>query len=346
MLLGDDNMKFKNVNIKKEEKRMKKGLIIGIIIMALSFAIFYLGFKKIDDAEKNMEDLHTIIIKNDDKKSDKRSYVTSTKNPYKFAGYKDTTDAYYFVTDGKYLYVAYLSEIYANSITSDNPQTVKIEGTTKLTPKDVKEIAIDTYNEIFELEDAEKLTLADYNNYFGEVYLDTIEASDEEGFYFAMGVIVFAVGLVLIIVNAIRNISYKNKLKKFTQSDVDKYDKEMEDEESFYYEKSKLYLTPNYIINFGTKFSIINYKDIVWVYPYEHRTNGIKDNQSIIVKDKFGKTTTVASLALITKAKKEEFNEILNTIISKNSNMLVGYTPENISKYKEISKLNKDLGIK
>lgn len=56
MLLGN-NMKFKNSNIKKEEKRMKKGLIIGIIIMALSFVIFYLGFKKIDDAEKNIEDL-------------------------------------------------------------------------------------------------------------------------------------------------------------------------------------------------------------------------------------------------------------------------------------------------
>lgn len=56
MLLGN-NMKFKNSNIKKEEKRMKKDLIIGIIIMALSFVIFYLGFKKIDDAEKNIEDL-------------------------------------------------------------------------------------------------------------------------------------------------------------------------------------------------------------------------------------------------------------------------------------------------
>lgn len=339
-------MKFKNTNIRKEEKRMKKGLIISIIIIALSFLLFYVSIKKDENSEKNREDLHTIIIKSDDTKINKSSYIISKNNPYKFAVYDDTTDAYYFVTDGKYLYVTYLSETYAKSITSEDSKMIEIKGVTKLTPKDVKEIAIDAYNEIFELEDSEKLTLADYNNYFGEVYLDTTMTSNEGEFYFVTGFVALVLGLILLVINLIKNISYKNKLKKFTQSDIDKYDKEMEDKESFYYEKAKLYLTPNYIINFGTKFNIIDYKDIVWIYPYEHRTNGIKDNQSIIVKDKFGKSTTIASLALITKAKKEEFDEILNTIINKNSKMLVGYTSENIKKYKEMSKLNKDLGIR
>lgn len=69
--------------------------------------------------------------------------------------------------------------------------------------------------------------------------------------------------------------------------------------ESFYYDKSKLYLIPHYIINFSGKFSIIKYSDILWVYPYVHRTNGIKDTQSIIVKDKFGKNYVVANLSII-----------------------------------------------
>ena len=64
-------------------------------------------------------------------------------------------------------------------------------------------------------------------------------------------------------------------------------------------DKSKLYLTPHYIINFSGKFSIIKYSDILWVYCYEHRTNGIKDTQSIIVKDKFGKNYVVANLSII-----------------------------------------------
>ena len=113
--------------------------------------------------------------------------------------------------------------------------------------------------------------------------------------------------------------------------------------ESFYYDKSKLYLTPHYIINFSGKFSIIKYSDILWVYPYVHRTNGIKDTQSIIVKDKFGKNYVVANLSIITKAKKEEFNEIMNTIISKNDKMLVGYNSDNAKKYKDIIKLNKEM---
>ena len=69
--------------------------------------------------------------------------------------------------------------------------------------------------------------------------------------------------------------------------------------ESFYYDKSKLCLTPHYIINFSGKFSIIKYSDILWVYPYVHITNGIKDTQSIIVKDKFGKNYVVANLSII-----------------------------------------------
>ena len=51
----------------------------------------------------------------------------------------------------------------------------------------------------------------------------------------------------------------------------------------------------------------------------------------------------VANLSIITKAKKEEFNEIMNTIISKNDKMLVGYNSENAKKYKEIIKLNKEM---
>lgn len=51
----------------------------------------------------------------------------------------------------------------------------------------------------------------------------------------------------------------------------------------------------------GYKKSLKKYtdSDILWVYCYEHRTNGIKDTQSIIVKDKFGKNYVVANLSII-----------------------------------------------
>lgn len=53
---------------------------------------------------------------------------------------------------------------------------IRIEGITKCTPKDVKQLAIDAYNE--GLEDEEKITIADYDSYFGAVYLD-MTAIDE-----------------------------------------------------------------------------------------------------------------------------------------------------------------------
>lgn len=61
------------------------------------------------------------------------------------------------------------------------------------------------------------------------------------------------------------------------------------------------------------------------------------------MKDKFGKNYVVANLSIITKDTKEEFNEIMNTIISKNDKMLVDYNSENAKKYKKIIKLNKEM---
>ena len=339
-------MKFTNKNVLKEEKKIKRGMIIGIALIVVSFGLFYFGNRAMKKADNNIKDMNSIIESSDSKKDGLETYLNIKKDLYRFAVYDDTSDAYYFVTDGDYIYIVYMSVDKYKEISNDDSDSeyVKVKGVTSTTTKDVKEIAVDSYNEIFELSDGEEITMADFNNYFGSVYLDmTNDTSDAGGMEFLLGIIVFFTGLVCFLTNDRVRRGYKKSLKKYTDSDIEAIDNEMDDKESFYYDKSKLYLTPHYIINFSGKFSIIKYSDILWVYPYAHRTNGIKDTQSIIVKDKFGKNYVVANLSIITKAKKEEFNEIMNTIISKNDKMLVGYNSENAKKYKEIIKLNKEM---
>ena len=112
----------------------------------------------------------------------------------------------------------------------------------------------------------------------------------------------------------------------------------MNNPESFYYESSRLYLTPNYIVNFGFNLDIIKYDELIWMYPTERRVNGIKASKSIVLQDKYGKYHTIASIDIITKAKKEEYEEIWNTISNKNDKLLLGYNKENINKSKEITK--------
>ena len=339
-------MKFKNKNVLKEEKKIKKNIIIGIILIVVSFVMFYFGNRAMEIADNNIKDMEKIIESNDTKKDGLETYLNIKKSVYRFAVYDTTSDAYYFVTDGNYIYIAYMSVDKYKEISNSNndDEYIKVKGVTSEIPNDVKEIAVDSYNEIFELDDSEKIGIKDFNNYFGSIYLDmTNDTSDAGGMEFLIGFILFFIGFILLILNNKVRCGYKKSLKKYTDSEIENIDNEMDSEESFYYENAKLYLTPNYIINFSRGFSIIKYSDVLWIYPYVHRTNGIKDTQSIIVKDRFGKNYIIANLSIITKAKKEEFSEIMNTIISKNDKMLVGYNSENGKKYKEIIKLNKEL---
>ena len=109
---------------------------------------------------------------------------------------------------------------------------------------------------------------------------------------------------------------------------IEKLDEEMNSSNAFYYKNTHLYLTENYIINFSGMFKVISYKDVIWMYSMVYRTNGIKTKQSIKVMTKNGKTYEIAAIDVLTKAKKEIYDEIWNTIISKNNNIILGYTKE------------------
>ena len=97
--------------------------------------------------------------------------------PYKFARYKNTNDSYYIVSDNKYLYILYMNEEQANTLSIDtieqNP--LRVEGITQNIPNDVKKLAIDAYNDIMK-DGQSKLTLDDFDSYFGNIYLDLVSS--------------------------------------------------------------------------------------------------------------------------------------------------------------------------
>lgn len=333
-------MKFTNVNVLKEEKRMKKNLIIGVVLGILAIVFFVIGGKVEENNIKNAKDLHSIIISKDENKDGVLSYIDAKRVPLKFAGYDDTTDAYYLISDGEYLYIIYMSEEeYKKVYNEDNmDDVIRITGVTELTTKDVKSLAIDAYNDLY-TDKEDQISIADFDDYFGTVYLNmTKDATDTAGFEYLLGAILLVSGTVVFIVGILRIVTYKNKLKKLDEYDISKVDKEMNNPESFYYESSRLYLTPNYIVNFGFNLDIIKYDELIWMYPTERRVNGIKASKSIVLQDKYGKYHTIASIDIITKAKKEEYEEIWNTISNKNDKLLLGYNKENINKSKEITK--------
>ncbi len=335
--------KIKNANVKKEYRKKIRMVIIGLLLMIAGFGCFLWYEETIKKAEENITDLNSIIVSKEKDKTNKVSYINAQTIPYKFAVYDDTTDSYYIVCDDRFMYIVYMSTADYNKLNHESIETtpIKIKGVTKQTTKDIKELAIDAYND--GLEEAEKLTLADFNDYFGEVYLDlTVENSVTAGLQAVLFILLLLFGNVIFLIGLFQVFGFIRGFKKLDSMQIEELDNEMSEKEAFYYGKAHLYLTRNYIINFGGTFRVIPYKDLLWMYRFEQRTNGVKTAQSLKVLTNEGKTYSIANMDLVTKKSKEIFEEIWNTIAKKNENILLGYTKENIramrEKVKEIKK--------
>lgn len=321
---------FTNINIKNQYKKTIIYFVISIILIILSIVFYAWKCSIIKTSRVQDKSLNDIIINEKNEKDYKRAYINNVSNPVKFAIDKENNNAYYIVNDGKYLYVIYMNEEKYQSIIQSKSE-VKIEGITKYPAKDVKELAIEKFND--DKDENDKISLVDYDNYFGDVYLDMEESESSIAiFQIFLVVITIIPGIIIFIVNLAKIINF-NKIK--SKYSIKELDNEMNDKNSFYYNKANLYLTPNYIINFSGKLFIIKYIDIDWIYPNITKTNGIKTAKSIILVTKENKTYIISNLSNITRKSKEIYDEIWDTIVSKNSDMLVGYTEENIKAYKD-----------
>ena len=105
-------------------------------------------------------------------------------------------------------------------------------------------------------------------------------------------------------------------------------DSELNSDSTKYYNKANIVLTNRYLIDFR-KFGYYDYKDIKWVYTHIQRTNGIKSSEQLVIVTTDGKKHFIAATAG-TKKMKTMYEEIYNTLISKNPDIRVGYTSDNI----------------
>lgn len=329
-----------NSNILKSYKGCIRIFIIGVLVFFLSFVLFYLGSGQDSKDTDNIKYLNE-LIESREEKTGKKSYLTVSYLTDKIVVYDDTTNAYYFAFDGKYYYMVYLKEADAkrmlNKDLSKNPE--KIIGSSKNIPSDVKKIAIEVYNDYFLNDGDEKLTISTFYNVFGDVYLDTTDTfSSTASMYMIFGFISFISGIILSLIGITFTIRFKKNIKSLSDDDLLKIEREMEDNNAFYYEKKKLYLTENYLIMLDGRFNVYNYKDIVWMYPFEQRYNGIRTNKAIKISTNDGKTNIIANTSIATKQQKAIYDEIWNTIAQKNPSMKIGYIPDNISYFKDLVK--------
>lgn len=327
----------------------KKGFLIGgilIIVLCLIGEVYaFYNAKKIEKSPVTMVESHS---------KDLGTYacIEVTSMTDYFATYSEDNkekEKFYFLFDENYVYIANLDQksfdklktIYDYSYRDEDPEMkepkpVKVCGNTKTIPDDLKKLAIDNYNAIIP---NSELTSSNFTSYFGIYYMNTADTPMGNMVYTTIMVGIFAfVGALLVLAH--------NKRTKLTKSTMNVYEQKLEmikseaiSEDALYNKKAKMYLTKNYIISYANGFEIIDYKNVVWVYPHELRRNGFVSQKSIYVVTSDAKAHVIATLPA---GKKDRlmFDEIYNTLLLKVPDALKGYTKENIASVKELYKKN------
>lgn len=337
--------RVKSELLKKEFKKINQNLVIGLISIVLTIicgvAIIYEDGREPKDSTY----LNDVITKQNSA-VDITSNLKISKVYSKVAVNNSKPDyGLYVVGDEKYLYLVYITnELYADLLNNKNleKEPYTVYGKTVKTDTSAQKYTVEWYNQNVDKED--QIKLSEFNNYFGGVYLDT-SAYIDSPLMIVLAIVAMLAGLFsfsFILVFIIKKIQTESALKKLSDEDLEKIEKELEDKETFHYERAHLILTKNYIISLVGKMLIVNYKDLVWIYEYRLRQYGITTNKSLMAMLKNGKVKALLQVDGVTKKSTSVIEEVVETIYKRNPKLLVGYTNENRKLAKEIVKENKN----
>lgn len=337
--------KFQNPVINDCQKKANLQILFGLLALVLAILCFIWADVVEKNAYKDMPSLNDVIVKQNNKEN-VLAYVNSASIPTIFAS-NDTENAYYFINDGKLLYVAYMSnddfKRLQDTSLYDN-RSEKLVGITPSVPKEVKNLAIEVLKEAWE---DENLTLADYETYLGNIALDLTSENADIGFFqHFIGCISLLVFLICLISGTVYRLRFNKNLKQMSKEQIALIDKETLAKNAFYYDKFNLYLTDKFMLLLSGTLDVVYYDDIMWLYETIQKNRGIKTNRILMCLTTEGKYKILINTLPHTKERQEMFNEVLNTIIKKNENILVGYTKENVelmkNKLKDIKAAKKE----
>lgn len=325
---------------KQIDKILKPGkilLIITIIAIIGTIALFVAGVYTSYENTKNPELLGTLIDNGEDKEGVYAKVDVATI-PYGFAE-EGQGRYYYFVKDADgYMYIVRitdgtykkLEEMYNNG---EGEVKYEFAGYTYNIPASLKRLAIEAANEGVE-DNSKKMTYANFENYVGSVYIDETKKpeSDNSSMFYGMGIMagVFTVCLVIASVTQIINV---RKITKNSEL-MEELKAELAGNTDDTYKKLKLYLTDRYIISRTGGIEAFGYKDVIWEYSLIRYVNGVAQGKTLIIYTRDKRRHNLAA----TGPNDERIEEIMTEISDKNPNVRVGYTKENRQFFKEFKK--------
>ena len=324
---------FENENIKKGWKSKKNFLYIAFGIIIVAILSYMWGLRIVEDKTRETYDLEEVITSKATSKENIKVKLKITGKPILLAEKSDPSAAYYIVYNDKYYYIAKMSKAKAATLSSAfSSNENELVGYTSEVPEEVKQFAIDDYNVAFADQLENKLTISDYDRYFGDVCIDLVK---DESALAPFQYIVFYLGLiggiVAVIVAIVMLIVYKIKMKKMNKEDAERINQEIYSGEAIFFEKGQIYLTKSYLFDVAN-LQYFKYEDIFWVYKHIQRVNGFVSYKCLMVTTNNGKQAMVALNA------RDNYEKIMEELVARNSAIRLGFTPENKEAFKELKK--------
>lgn len=336
--------------LKKILKYNKTSIIIfTICILIVIISLITTHYYKKQKSEGLLEkaENYTTVIANNEEKSGKFVYIKIVDVPYLIAveTIDNSTNEYYVVYDeNNYMYIVQLKKSTYQTICDEydkNPNDFSyvVSGRLASVSNDLEDIIIDEFNESYE---ELNLNRFNYNRYFGTTYLNE-KALTPYGVTIAISELCCIVsGIIAILYFIIIIKEYINIRKSLKHINKEDLKNELSQPEVIEYPKAKILLLDRYFVSMDIGMIANEYSDIAWVY-ISHNTKtkwgtyhySITNRSNMMVYLKNGKKYTTASV----KDKENEiYSEIIEELIKKNPNILVGYSYENLNNYNIIKK--------
>ena len=222
---------------------------------------------------------------------------------------------------------------YSLGITEAKPKTVTIYGQSKKIEDEAYELLKDYLSDDESTYSAEQI-----KNAVGNYYLDTYYNPDEDiNFMLIFNGIIVTIGLVFIIIYVIRIKKSKKLMEKYNDK-IEKVIHDVDNGKGIYNKVCKVFLTRDYIISYKFGLNIIDTKDLLWIYQFVMKQNGISTNKVLYGVNKLGKSITITNISPISKKQNNAFEELYQDIMNMIPDIMYGYSKENKDKVKELTK--------
>ncbi len=323
------------MNIDKMLKPNRKFLIVSLVLFFISIGLYAFSFAYEKIINKKALDYNELIANKTDEEG-KYATIKIAELPYLFA--KETKNnverLYYVAFDANnYMYIVRLTEKTYKDMEEkykeDENYIYTLKGYIHNDEDKLKKLAMDWYNESMPSEEY-YITNENFESYLGKTYLDETKRPNNLE---TAGILCIAIGFVLdilVVIFVIGHITSEIRYQKVVRKyNMDELRQELMEADCTKYDKLKIYFTRNYFISNYLGLTAIPYTDLVWVYNERWNRNGLYAGTYLLVytRDKEKQRITFSK-------DEEQLIAIMNELIQRNNQIMVGYTKENAAQYR------------